>query len=242
MRVFTRILKIFLSIVFVLSIILNIILGSSSTTFSIFSNKKKAFAEMYYTSFIALSNFNSITVESTMPYTAEMGYTSKDKLTCKIVKENDSAEYKCQMISKLYNSESDLVKTSYFPGDGYKYTAENNTYIKTAYDNENLVYYLSAFISGATNNLNYLLLDSASAETYSLKTTKGLYFDLNSFSLNKKASASYGEGEGKNTIKYKCNSRDRISYIKDTTNKATLKFTYSYIKLPIPDLIGYSAK
>lgn len=243
MRVFTRILKIFLAIVFVLSVALNIILGVSSTTFSIFTNKKKALTELYFTSNSAFTNFNSITIESTMPYTIDPNYTSTDKLTCKTITKDNNKEYECQMISKLYNSESDLVRTSYFPGDGYKYTAENDTYIKTPYTNQNLILYLAAFIGGASNNLNYLLADSATAETYSFKTTKGLYFDLNSFSVNKKVSVSYNETKDKTaTVNYKFDSHDRISYVKDVANKATLKFKYSYSKLPIPDLIGYSSK
>ena len=56
MRIFTRILKVLLAIVFVLSIILNIILGISSSTITLYTNKKKALHEMYYSSIIALTN------------------------------------------------------------------------------------------------------------------------------------------------------------------------------------------
>lgn len=241
MRIFTRILKVFLVIIFVLSIVLNIILGASSTTFTLYTNKKKAITEMYYSSAIALTNSKAITIKSTTPYSLEEGHTSKDEISCKVIFKDDSESYECRMVSKLYNKDSSLVRTSYFPGDGYKYTAENNTYTKTKYSNDNLYSYFSALTSGANINLYRLVYDSETAESYSSKIKKGLFFDLNTFSLNKKLSLNCNESAtSKNTIKYRFDSHDRLEYLKDTNQKSTLSINYKYSKLSIPDLIGYT--
>lgn len=241
MRIFTRILKVFLVIIFVLSIMLNIILGTSSTTITLYTNKKKALHEMYYTSAIALTNVKSITVKAVMPYSLKEGHTSEDEATCKVIKVENVETYECKMISKLYDTESNLVRTSYFPGDGFKYSAENNTYIKTKHDNNTLQYYIFGLIGGAFPYLNYLIVDSATAETNSFKIKKGLFFDLNTFSLNKKLSISFKEtADSKNTIKYKFDSHDRLEYLKDPSKKSTLSINYKYSKLSIPDLIGYT--
>ena len=184
-----------------------------------------------------------MTITSTTPYSLTEGHTSKDKITCTVVIKDDLETYECKMISTLYDEKSNLVRTSYFPGDGYKYTAENNTYTKTKFDNSLLYNYFLTFVYGATSNLNYLIVDSETSETYSFKIQKGLFFDLNSFSINKKLSISYQESkDSKNTIKYKFNSHDRLEYLKDTTSKSTLSISYEYSNLPIPDLIGYSEK
>ena len=243
MRVFTRILKISFIVILVLGVILNIILAVPSTTFSLFTNKKKAYKELYNSSIIALSESNSITVNSSMPYEEKEGFVLKEEITCKTTTKDDKEDTKCTMISKIYNEKLDLVSTSYVPGDGFKYTAENNTYTKTKYQDSETHTYLLSLLIEANLNLEYLIMDSASAEHCSLKDKKGLLFDLNSFSVNKKVSITYKESEDtKNTIKYRFDSKDRLEYIASTTDVTTLSIQYKHKKLKMPDFIGYTEK
>ena len=225
MRVFTRILKISFIVILVLGVILNIILAVPSTTFSLFTNKKKAYKELYNSSIIALSESNSITVNSSMPYEEKEGFVLKEEITCKTTTKDDKED------------------TSYVPGDGFKYTAENNTYTKTKYQDSETHTYLLSLLIEANLNLEYLIMDSASAEHCSLKDKKGLLFDLNSFSVNKKVSITYKESEDtNNTIKYRFDSKDRLEYIASTTDVTTLSIQYKHKKLKMPDFIGYTEK
>lgn len=241
MRIFGKIFKILLNLVFICSIALNVIFVMSSTTISIFTDKEKAMREIYYSASTALSDSEEIAITSTMPYASLKDHTSTDKIVCKKSVAGSKIPYNCEMISKLYDEKSTLVKTSYFPGDGYKYTDEGTTQTKTAFSNETLYSYFLGLVYGASSSISYLAANSDTVETYKMSFDSEFKFNIDTFSLDKNITVKYtGLDKVEQTIDLHFDAHDRLQYINDHNNKSNLSISYSNNELEFPILVGYS--
>jgi len=238
MRVFKRILYILLVIVFVFSVITSVIFAVSSPT--TLKNSISSRRKIFYTSINDISNSKNITITSKTPYNlGGANQQVEDKITCSL--DNETTTYKCTMISRLYNENSKLVRTSYFPGDGYKYTLEDgdNTGTKTPSSDSVVTSYFASLISGAQNYLSILTYDSKTIETYSVKYNKKIHFNFNTFSLSKSFNVSYTIGSQSVNAKLIFDKKDRLSKLQDVTNKSSMSISYNKAKLDFPSFIGY---
>jgi len=137
MRKVSKILFIIFIIMTVFSSGVSIILGVSSSTFLTFTNNATSRNKTLYTSYYKLITSDKITIKMTQPYGTE-GDTSEDTMVCYLDKELAAPDYNCQMISYLYDSNNEVKRTSYFPGDNYKYTIEGTTKTKSSFPNKSL--------------------------------------------------------------------------------------------------------
>lgn len=240
MRVFSKIVSIMFIVFLVLSLGLNIILAVSSSNISTFTNNEDSRRNVFYTAQNKLSNSDEITIISTGPYTqGSAGQTSEDKITCSISKENATPEYSCMMVSKLYNADSSLSRTSYFPGDGYQYTIEGDTKTKKAYPNTSLTTYFNALIGGTQTYMSYLILDNSLIKTYSMYYDTSISFNFSKFTLSKKIDVNYKNGEETLKIEMGFDSHDYINKVVDGKSGAALNISYSKANIEFPLFAGF---
>lgn len=246
MRALKIIITTLLSLLLVLSLSLCICLGLSSSSLSLINkDSRDARVQLYYSATSQLENANTITIENIASFSETQ--ISYDIITCSIDEESVSQQYNCSMISKLYTGENidtgTLVRTSFFPGDGYKYSVESDTKIKSVYSNEQLVSYLSSLISRITDlsvgGFAYLICDYLDPATgLDFKYDNKLNFNFNTFSLNKEINATYTvDEESSYNYNYQFDKYDRItkltrddynSQIEISYEKTTLSFPTSY--------------
>lgn len=183
----------------------------------------------YNNAFNAIANSSTITVKSTNVYNSES--YAQDTMACSINDEGD--HYICKMISALYDLEDNLIRTSYFPGDGYKYSIENNTKSKTIYSNENLENYFINMLNGTINHLSYLSYDPATIETLSFTTY--INYDFSSLkNLTKDINVCYQT--------YKFNLRfdkyDSLTKL-EIGNNVNIEIYYDLLELDFPSFEGF---
>ena len=242
MRIFSKILSITFIVLLVLSLCLNVIVAVSSSQISTFTNNEDSRRNVFYTSQNKLSNSDELTIISKAPYTkGSEGQISEDKISCSLKKESTTQEYECSMISKLYNADSSLVRTSYFPGDGYQYTVEGENKTKNVYSNESLTAYFSVLVLGAQTYMSYLILENSLIETYKMYYDIKISFDFSQFSLEKQIDVNYKVNEENSKIELNFNSKDHITKVSDTNLGSTLDISYSKENLEFPIFVGFSS-
>lgn len=238
MRIFFKILSILFVIVFIFSVTTSVVLGLSSTTILANSNDKEARRHIYYTSLNKLSSSKNITIISTMPYSKEEGYISKDKITCSLNNESLSESYSCTMISQLFDDSSKIVRTSYFPGDGYKYSLEGDIKSKTIYSNNLLSTYFLSLLAGATTYVSYLAFNQESIDAYSINYKHDSEFDFNTFSILKNIAVNFTVGSNTQKIDFTFDKNDyltKLTFGKDSS----LQLSYKKANITFPSFNGF---
>ena len=244
MRIFTKILSIIFVIVFIFCVSISIILGVSSSTFA---KDEDARRNIYFSSAYKLANNKTISITATTPYSlGEEGQYTKETATC--VTNKDDQTTNCSMISRLYNADASLVRTSYFPGDGYKYTNINGEAkgTKTPYSNDNLQSYCASFILGVNMYLALLSSDTRSIEESKLDFDSNIKFDFNTFSLFKNITIKYEISNTKQIIGLKFDKNDFLRKVEikastDTEELTTsINIDYKKANLDFSSLVGYT--
>lgn len=241
MRILGKILYVLFVFTFIFSVGVSIIFFVSSTTIS---NTERERKNIFYTSYNKLTTSKQLTFISTMPYFNEDekdGVEVQDRITCKIDTENTVPTYNCSMISRLYNSKKKVIKTSYFPGDGYKYTNRNVTEhgTKEEYSNDKLISYFSTLAMSVQTYLALLTYDERTIEAYKVNYYTNVSFSFNSFSLSKDIGVNYIISGSKQNIKLCFDNKDAIKKIDYVTNDATLKISYNKTKFSFPSFALY---
>lgn len=237
MRVFSKILYILFIIAFVVSVGFNIILGVSSSNIK---NNVQTRMQLYYDSLGKLSSAEHIRVLDKKPYgSATDGQYTIDDIACSLDKESN--KYSCKMISKLFSSDAKLIRTSYFPGDGFKYSLEGETKTKSIY-NVDLSTMLTARTSGIGNSyLPLLTYTSQSMEQYGSKYDCNVAFNFNSFSITKEIIYSDKNRDKDSEIKLYFDSNNNITKLVDEKAKSTIEVSYDKTDLSFPqNFNGYA--
>ena len=241
MRILSKILYVLFVFTFIFSASVSIIFFVSSTTLSISAKERK---NIFYTSYNKLTTSKQLTFVSTMPYFNEDekdGVKVQDRITCIINLENITPSYNCSMISRVYNKKNKVIKTVYFPGDGYKYTNRNVTEhgTKEEYSNNKLVSYFSTLAMSTQTYLALLTYDERTMETYKVNYYTSVSFSFNSFSLSKDIGINYTISDSKQNIKLCFDNKDAIKKIDYVTNDATLKISYGKTAFSFPSFALY---
>ena len=218
---------------------MNVVLGVSSTTLKLmFKDNMDARVQMYYTTIHSLENSNNLTFST--DYTDIDGKKVIEKLSCSVDKDNVTNNYSCNLIAKLYDDEANLVKTSYFPGDGYKYTIEGETKTKTVYSNSGLETYFVSLYAGITYQLYYMVLDySFPEEKDSISFNTKINFNFNTFSFSKNVKANYKDSDESQTISYKFDGNDRLTSV-TTADDYKMSINYNKTSLQFPSFEGFT--
>ena len=232
MRIFYKVLFVLLIIATLFSVTTTTIFVFSSTLLPSENNRK----EIFYTAYNKLANPKEITIISTKPYSSENNQISKDEISCVLINDN----YDCQMISSLYNSDSTLIRTSYFPGDGFKYSIEGNTKIKTSYPNSSLFSYFNSLIAMASQGLSYISLNDTYVKQYNITFEEDVDFSFYKFSFNKSIEVEYEVSNRKQEIDLKFNENNYLTNVDFENMDIDVNIKYKKTKLNFPDFSGYT--
>ena len=236
MRKFWKIFSIIFVVVFLISISTCIVLSIGSTTVTTFTSNEKSRRETFYRAYNKLANAEVITIKSTSPYTGnDLNYKTEATITCTAQTDEGVKNYECKMISKLLNDSSKVVRTSYFPGDGYQYTVENQTQTKKKYPNTSLTTYFANLYTGATMQLNFLAYDNQTIKNYSIVYRTDVTFDINSFSLEKDINVSYKTAESEVNFRLGFNKNDYLNEVYYKQTNSTINIRYKKARLSFPD-------
>ena len=238
MRVFGKIAFVFFMILLVLSIGLNIMLGVSSTNNLIFKDDVSARITIMSNSLFELESSlesEGLSIKSTNQYPSNNG-TATDRAYCKY----ESKLEKCTMVSVLYDDKGVAVKTSYFPGDGFKYTVEGETKTKSYYSNDQLNAYVTNLFYGWGNTLTMLQYDSGATigdATVSYDTS--MKFVFSKFSLLKTINCTFTRGESKVAYAFNVDNKDRVTSL-SIDGKASLELSYSKNEITFPSFEDFN--
>lgn len=235
MRIIGKITSFLFAILFIASIAFNIIFCISSSNILLFTNNEQARKRLYQvaTDYISDSNYFTIISQNLIDTNRSI-----DQITCG-VDENAPEGLSCKMHSKLYDAESNLIRSAYFPGDGYKYTLENDTGTKTAYTNQDLTTYFYSLVYGALYSLNNLVFEESTIESYSAKYDSSVSFSFNQFALIKKISVSYTVSGENHKSTYEFDKKDRLSKVTFDSDNVYLDIEYKKINIVFPDFSEY---
>lgn len=231
MRIFYKLLFVLLIIITLFSVTTTAVFALSSTLLPTENNRK----QIFYTAQNKLSNLKEITIVATKPYSNVTGQISKDVMSCVVV----SNEYNCQMISSLYNRDSSLVRTSYFPNDGFKYSIEGNDRTKASYPNESLNTYFSSLIAMASQGLSYISFNNAYVRYYNIEFDEDIDFDFSSFSFSKSIDVSCVVSNQEQEIDLEFNKDNYLTKVDFDSMDIELKIKYKTTKLNFPDFSGF---
>lgn len=211
MNILKKILSFVFVITFLLSIVMNISLFMSSSNRLALKDDSNTRLKLYYSANFNLTESKYLTIIAKKPYNETQ--TSVDEAVCTLTDASKST-YSCKQISKLYESDGTLVRTSYFPGDGYKYSLEGETRTKTEFSNEALESYFKSLVAISFNYLSYLVYDliyTSYAEFFEAETD--VDFNFNYFSLDKEIEIEVDQGTTKFETKFNFDGKDRLTKV-----------------------------
>lgn len=235
MRIISKLISFLFAILFITSVAFNIIFCVSSSNILMFTNNEQARKRLHQfaTDYISDGNYFTIISQNVIETNRSI-----DQITCGL-DEKVSEGLSCKMHSKLYDSESNLLRTSYFPGDGYKYTLENDVGTKSEYSNSNLINYFYSLVYGALYSLNNLVFEESAIESYSVKYDSSITFSFNQFSLIKKIAVSYKVNDESHKSTYEFDKKDRLSKVTFDDDSIYLKIDYKLTNISFPDFSEY---
>lgn len=226
MRILYKVLFILLIVLTLFSLTTTAIFVCSSTLLPTENNRK----QIFYTSYNKLDTSKEITIFSTKLYSSETGQISKDQISCTL---RDDV-YDCQMISSLYNSDHTLAKTSYFPGDDFKYSVEGNLKTKTSYPNTSLYTYFSSLIAMASQGLSYISFNDMYVRQYNIKFNEDINFNFSKFAFSKSIDVSYVSSNRKQEIELEFNKNNYLTkvYFKNVDMGVDIKYKQTSLNFP----------
>jgi len=238
MRVFKKILSFIFVIAFIFSVSVSVIFMLSSTNKLMFKDNVDSRLKLYYSSYYNLTNSKNYTIVSENKYGEDQ--RSEDKITCSLDFESQKLN-NCSQISYLYNSDGSIARTSYFPGDGFKYSIEGTTKTKVAYTNESLQNYFLSLVSGASYYLNYVVYDIlVPTESEFSKYDTDIKFDFNTFSFLKNMDLKIEKDADKFSVSYTFDGKDRLTNI-SMEEGISLNISYKKTNFQFPSFNGYEA-
>ena len=153
--------------------------------------------------------------------------------TCSITSEGIITN--CSMMSKLTDLEGTIMKESFFPGDGYKYTIEGNSKTKSVSANTVIENYFYNLVIGILNYLDYLNVSEDFASTSSFTYVSEINVNYAEFSLiSKKINCSYNS----TSFTLSFDSTDRVTGLYFNENTIN-NLTYELTQLNFPSFEGF---
>jgi len=238
MKIFKKIMICLLVIFLSFSIVLNIILNVSNTLGLAFKDNVDLRERIYYKTYYSF-----------------MDETNKEGLTFHSINTNDSLDYyldevihcvydglipsKCEMVSYMYNKSDDtLIKTTYLPGDGYKYVVEGETKSKVLSSNASLLSYGYSMIYGLYLNSYVLSYETSESSGIVAEFDTKIKFNFEEFGLFKHISSSVTKGNQTLNYAFVVDNKDRVVSIQIGESQK-LTCDYEGEELAMPSFEGY---
>lgn len=239
MRKFKPLFAILFAIAFILGVGFTVALGQSTTNKLFFNDSSELRFDLgvYSNSYLTTGDELSLTYRNSY----DANHYVQESISCEKSNDEVGVIYDCEMISRLYkNSDNSLVRTSYFPGDNFKYTDNGETLVKTDFSNIQLSTYISSIISGATSVNSFVYYDHLYPAYESTYTYENAFsFKFNTFSIHKEISMFYINGEEKSNIAtFTYDGKDRLIGLK-YNDTLVLSIDYDEEDLDIPSLKDY---
>jgi hypothetical protein len=213
---------------------------SCSVIFAISSpylkSNKESRSQIFYASYNKLSNSNELTLISEMPYVqGNSKEIVKDTISCKI----EGSNYSCSMISEL-KANNELIRTSYFPGDGFKYSkTKDNVKTKEVYENSKLVSYFNSLLGGISTYLSFLTLDNNSIKSSNVIYEPKVTFSFDKFRLERSLDISYGNDNARQQLRLNFNNKNHIEGVNLINNNASIQINYEKTIFSFPSFSSY---
>lgn len=229
MRIFNRILKILFVLIFIVSVCFNVVLGLSSDYSLVFKDSGVKRRQLANRAAIYIQNATKYTFED---YDSE----NKTKAIVSCVKDNEktSDNLTCEQITYVYNDSNEVVKTVYFPNDGYKYISEGDSKTKMAIERTVVTNYASSLYIGSAIYLYYMLYDTEKHNQTSTSDFKTkLNFDFNKFSLTRNVSFKIKQSETQILdVSLVFNNDDKLLSMKSENNELSIKYDTTKLNFP----------
>ncbi len=196
----------FLTLAFILSVSLSIILGLSTNYGMVFKDNTRGREKIIARTEVEFENVNYFNYKTKLD--------EEHYVIGQILCQNLEA-MQCKIVEKKYNKAGTQLEVSYMPGDGYKYTVKDTLKTKRVYENthinEIIETYTENFILGAYDLIQE---EYSSGDSYLTYKTR-LKVDFSQFELRKNIKLEQKEKETKTVVEYEVNGKDcleKISY------------------------------
>lgn len=242
MRIFKKIMTIVFIIVSVLSLSLSIVLFISSSTSMTFFNNADARQKTYFAANSKIESMNEFSLLIKKPNSiADDSGTIQENVSC-VAKENNPSQYNCKIITKAYDSTGNHLKSTYYPGDGFKYMEDVITKTKTkeSYDNSQLEIYVTTLLNDAKKGIKILSYNDSKIEECSAVYKTDISFDFSTFSLTKAIEISYLNGSNVEKVSLSFDKKDYVTSIHYLAKKETVDISYNKTELSFPNFSVYT--
>lgn len=221
--------------VLITSLIVSIMLGVSSTIgFSTKDNQENR-ERIYLTTknMLDIVDEGEVTIRSYMTTSAiDGGAFVEDLAHCKY--SNATLISDCTMRSILFDKDNKVIRTSYFPGDNYKYSVHaNGDKTKTAYPNATLNNYGLSLFKGFYLSSSFLTYEHKEGEIEFDDCS--LKFNWKELAFDKTISLTAFSNTASTKYSFEINSNDVVEEVK-IDDLQSLKVTYDMKKIIFPDL------
>ena len=228
MRIFNKILKILFVIIFVISVCFNLILGFSSDYSLVFKDSSAKRRQLANRAALQIQNANKFTFED---------YDGENKIRAIVSCTKDSEKTKdnldCKQITYVYNDSKEIVKTVYFPNDGYKYVVEGETKTKKKVSNSDVTNYVSGLSLGSSVYLYYMHYDTEDPSQTNVTNFKTkLNFNFSKFSLTRNVAFKVKQSEGVSDVTLTFNNDDKLLSIKFDNHELSIKYDTTKFNFP----------
>lgn len=229
MRIFNRILKMLFVLIFIVSVCFNVVLGLSSDYSLVFKDSGVKRRQLAYRA--------AFYVKGTAKYTFE-DYDSENKTRAIVscVKDNEKTDdnLTCEQITYVYNDSKEVVKTVYFPNDGYKYVSEGDSKTKVAVNSSVVTNYAFSLYMGSLYYLHYLSYDTETPNQTVVSDFKTkLNFNFNKFSLTRNVTFKIKQSETASLdVNLVFDNNDKLLSLKSENNELSIKYDTTKLNFP----------
>lgn len=244
MKAFKIILSILSIFILIISICFNFIILSSSTNSLLFKDSVDARTKLYFSASTKIENIGNFTAKIYNHNTNQ-----EDNIHCKYIYDSkaETSTHDCAMLSYQYDSNSNLIRTSYFPGDGFQYYKEGESIGKFEYSNKALLSYaLTAPARMYCHTLYYLALDPNDyidvEKNISMSYDTSFNFVFSKFSFYKSISFNYDVNGSKTIGEFDFDNKDRVvrTYVSSPSAPSlynTISIDYNYTEPVVPSFV-----
>lgn len=234
----SKIIKILMIIVLVLSVILSITIFVSSSFKLVFKDNLEAREKIVKnTEFNLESNEESYGLSFYHKYKEDETTLLEESVSCVYVEK----VLKCSQLEKMYsideNGNPKLVRTSFTNDEKNLYVSDGTSKVKKRYSGESLEAKANNLLAEFKSLVPSLKDSSDEKNNVFVQYDVSLDFIFNTFSLNKKIAYTCLDHGVKTKIDYVVDTKDRVTSV--SKDGVSISFIYGDYKLELPSTDGY---
>ena len=237
----SKILKIFLVLILLLSVVLSVTIFVSSSFKLVFKDNLEARQKIVSNTTLNLKeNLEKYGISLTHKYKESDSTRVEETISC--INEKDGV--KCSQIQYIYSIEKDgsskLSRTVFTPDETNSYITDGTSKVKTSYTGGSLELKANTLLLSYISLLPGLEDSSDKENNIFVQYDVALQFIFNTFSLNKKIDYTRLDNGFKTKINYVVDKKDRVMTIE--SEGEVISFIYGKYELSLPSIDGYVAE